>query len=51
MNGDVILSFASLYVPALLVGLLLRLVRPAWGWTPLWIAVIVTVALSFLRII
>ena len=51
MNGDALLSFASLYIPAFLIGVILRLVRPAWGWTPLWIAVILTVAFSFLRII
>lgn len=51
MNGDVLLSFARLYIPALVIGVVLRLVRPAWGWTPLWIAVILTVVFSFLRVI
>lgn len=51
MTGDGLLNFARLYIPALLVGAVLRFVRPAWGWTPLWIAVILTVILSFLRVI
>jgi len=49
LNGEALLAFFGLYIPALVVGVVCRLVRPGWGWTPLWIGVILTVVLDFAR--
>jgi hypothetical protein len=49
VTGEALGSFVGHYIPALVVGVVCRFVKPAWGWTPLWIGVILTVALSFLR--
>ena len=49
MSGDVVLSFIGYYIPALVAGVLFRWLKPAWGWTPLWIAVGLTAVLFFVR--
>ena len=49
MSGDVLLRFAGFYAPAVVAGLLFRWLKPGWGWTPLWAAVIVTAAFFFVQ--
>lgn len=49
MNGDVLLSFASFYLPAIVVGVVCRFLKPAWGWTPFWLGVSLTAVIFFLR--
>ena len=49
MNSEALLAFFGLYIPALVVGLVCRVVKPVWDWTPLWIGVILTVKLDLTR--
>ncbi|WPB84050.1 hypothetical protein [Sediminicoccus rosea] len=49
MSGNALISFIGFYVPALVAGVLFRWLKPAWGWTPLWLAVILTAAVFFVQ--
>jgi len=49
LNAEAVPAFVGLYIPALVVGAVCRLVKPAWGWTPLWIGVIFTVVIDLAR--
>jgi hypothetical protein len=49
VSNNALISFIGFYVPALVAGVLFRWLKPAWGWTPLWAAVILTAAVFFVQ--
>ena len=49
MSGSSIMYFITFYTPALIIGLIYKMWKPQYGWTPLWICVIITVAAFFIR--
>jgi hypothetical protein len=49
VSDNALISFIGFYVPALVAGVLFRWLKPAWGWTPLWLAVILTAAVFFVQ--
>jgi hypothetical protein len=49
VSDNALVSFIGFYVPALVAGVLFRWLKPAWGWTPLWAAVILTAAVFFVQ--